>query len=198
MKGRGTSSFRGPTSLRSAAGPPQEPPEDNAPPAQRGRRRHLAAVLFLACEGRPSYFVDLHEPGLSHSRFPLRGASPARSHAARHQHASPPWPLASTPASPPAAQAPRSNAAAFLLHQRPPPRSLASPDFAHATTACRSHSPRHLARMPRLTSAPPARARDARPAPRQRPCHECWAVASPAGPGGASSRRSARLGRQPL
>ena len=34
VKGRGTSSFRGPTSLRSAAGPPQEPPEDNAPPAQ--------------------------------------------------------------------------------------------------------------------------------------------------------------------
>ena len=31
VKGRGTSSFRGPTSLRSAAGPPQEPPEDNAP-----------------------------------------------------------------------------------------------------------------------------------------------------------------------
>ena len=40
VKGRGTSSFRGPTSLRSAAGPPQEPPEDNAPPAQRGHRRH--------------------------------------------------------------------------------------------------------------------------------------------------------------
>ena len=57
VKGRGTSSFRGPTSLRSAAGPPQEPPEDNAPPAQRGRRRHLAAVLFLACEGLPSYYV---------------------------------------------------------------------------------------------------------------------------------------------
>ena len=52
-------------------------------------------------------------------------------------------------------------------------RLAASPrsDFAHATTACRSHSPRHLARVPRRTSAPPARARDARPAPRQRPCH---------------------------
>ena len=55
---------------------------------------------------------------------PRSRASPARSFATRHPHASPASPLASTPASPPAAQAPRSNAAAFLLRQRTPPRSL--------------------------------------------------------------------------
>jgi len=60
-------------------------------------------------------------------------------------------------------------------------RSLASPDFVHAMAACRSLSPRHLARVPRLSSAPPARARDARPAPRQRPCHSFCPVALPAG-----------------
>ena len=36
VKGRGTSSFRGPTSLSSAAGPPQEPPEDKRPPGAEG------------------------------------------------------------------------------------------------------------------------------------------------------------------
>ena len=101
--------------------------------------------------------------------------------------------IACTRASPPAAQAPHSNAAALLLHQRPPPRSLASPDFAHATTACRSHSPRHLARVPRRASSPPARAREARPMPRQRPCHSSCPSRRPQG----SSRRSARLGHRP-
>ena len=74
-------------------------------------------------------------------------------HAARHLHASPASSPASMPASPPTVQAPRSNAAAFFLHQRPPPHSLASPcqlclaadRTARATwPACPAkHAPRH-------------------------------------------------------
>ena len=53
-------------------------------------------------------------------------------------------------------------------------RSLAHarcPDFALAPTACHSHSPRHQLRMPRSTSAPPARARNTHPAIGQPPYH---------------------------
>ena len=91
---------------------------------------------------------------------------------------------------------PALDVAAFLV--RPSARRLASPDFAHAMTACRSHSPRRLARVPRCTSTPPFRAHDARPAPHRRPCHSSLPVTSPAVRGRASPKVSERLGRQPL
>ena len=57
------------------------------------------------------------------AKFRQQPASqPGPPHAARHPHAAPAWPLASMPASLPA-QTPCSNVAAFLRHQRTPPRS---------------------------------------------------------------------------
>ena len=48
-------------------------------------------------------------------------------------------------------------------------RTRLMPNFPHGPTASRSMVQRHLPRMPRRTSAPPARARNARLLPRLRP-----------------------------
>jgi hypothetical protein len=138
---------------------PPSPGELRVPPCAPWCAPQLTAGCVAHTNPRPTAATAPSGGGVCPSAANRR----RQPHAARHLHASPASSPASMPASPPTVQAPRSNAAAFFLHQRPPPHSLASP-----CQLCSCHDSLPIAQPPWT------------------PITEPRPVASPAGPGGAS------------